>query len=286
MRRTCAWLAVAAGLLLPAAAAPGQSDPDAARDPLKALLDEIDALQAEVQSLRTELARARVDAAAARREADELRQFMQDHHDLGEAFERYTVIKEIAEREVRRKRADEARAERETDREARLQAASARRAREQAEEEKVAKYRSAGMAPIGLDVYVGRMAYYYRGIDQILFDIKYDPFLGIRYPKPFGISDIDYSSMTLSGSVVNGASEVRNIGVAVVFFDENGSQVGGQIVQINNARPDVPYPFTTSVSMALNRPFNSSSVYVLYADPIGAAPAPAPAPAPSPAPAP
>ncbi len=282
MRRACVSMAVAACLLLPAGPAPGQSDPDAARDPLAILLEEIDALQAHVQTLRADLARAHVDAAAAQREAQELRQFIQDHHELGEAFEKYTAIRDITERETRRRRADDARAERDADREARQQDAALRRAREQTDHEKAARYRAAGMAPIGLDVYVGRMAYFYRGKDQVVFDVDYDPFLGIRYPRPYTRTDIDYSSMTLSGSVVNATDDVRNIGVAVVFFDENGSQVGGQTVQINNARRDVPYPFTATVSMALNRPFASSSVYVLYADPAVQAPAPSPAPAPPP----
>jgi hypothetical protein len=44
--------------------------------------------------------------------------------------------------------------------------------------------------------------------------------------------------------------------------------VGHETIQVANARPDVPYPFTAEVKMALNRPFDSSSAYVLYADPI------------------
>jgi hypothetical protein len=74
--------------------------------------------------------------------------------------------------------------------------------------------------------------------------------------------------MTISGSVLNAAPEARNIGVAITFFDESGNQVGSEIVQINNARPDVPYPFTSTVQMALCRAFSSSSTYVLYADPV------------------
>jgi hypothetical protein len=270
MRFHSAWLAIAvAGAGLPAVPASGQADS------IKALVEKIDSLEAEVLALRAELARAQVDAAAARREADELRQFIQDHHDLGAAFGQYTLVKQAAEREARRRRTDEARAEREADREARQQAANERRAREQADQEKAERYRGAGLTPIGLDVFAGKMAYYYRGKDQVAFDIDYDPILGIRYPRPYTRSEIDYSSMTISGSVVNGADEARNIGIAVVFFDEKGSQVGGQIVQVNNARKDVPYPFTTTVSMALNRAFSSSTVYVLYADAAAAAP-PAP----------
>ena len=69
----------------------------------------------------------------------------------------------------------------------------------------------------------------------------------------------------------------RTAAAAMAVICQN-RQVGGQIVQINNARKDVPYPFTATVSMALNRPFASSSVYVLYAD--AAAPAAPPQPAP------
>ena len=80
--------------------------------------------------------------------------------------------------------------------------------------------------------------------------------------------------MTISGSILNAAEEVRNIGVAVAFFDENGTQVGGEIIQVNNARPDVPYPFTATIAMALNRAFTSASTYVLYADPVEVPPSP------------
>ena len=53
-----------------------------------------------------------------------------------------------------------------------------------------------------------------------------------------------------------------------IVVKQLGAQVGGEIVRINNARPDVPYPFTATLDMALNGPFDSSSTYVLYADPI------------------
>ena len=78
--------------------------------------------------------------------------------------------------------------------------------------------------------------------------------------------------MTISGSVLNAGNAPRDIGIAITFFDENGNQVGSEIVQINNARPNVPYPFTSKVDMALNRAFSTSSTYVLYADPVAVAP--------------
>ena len=37
-------------------------------------------------------------------------------------------------------------------------------------------------------------------------------------------------------------------------------------IQINNARPTAPDPLTSTLTMALNRPFSSSTTYVLYAD--------------------
>jgi hypothetical protein len=79
---------------------------------------------------------------------------------------------------------------------------------------------------------------------------------------------IDYSRMTISGSVLNAGTETRNIGIAVAFFDDFGNQVGGETILVNNARPDVPYPFTSELKMALNRPFTSSTVYTIHADPI------------------
>ena len=90
----------------------------------------------------------------------------------------------------------------------------------------------------------------------------------LQYLRPgFARDSVDFSRMTISGSVLNSSGETRNIGLAITFFDENGNQVGGEIIQINNARTDVPYPFTSTIDMALNRPFDSSSTYVLYADP-------------------
>ena len=74
--------------------------------------------------------------------------------------------------------------------------------------------------------------------------------------------------MSISGSILNASSEVRNIGVAMTFFDNHGNQVGSEIVRIDNARPNVPYPFNAKLDMALDRAFSTSSTYVLYADPV------------------
>jgi hypothetical protein len=272
---TRTWLAAAAlSLAAPLAAQEPPGDP--LPDPVEALLDEIESLRGQVAALRAELAAARTEASEARRALAEIQQFIQDHHELGDAFRQYTAIKEVVEREARRLRSGQ----REAERLERARAAGAQRAAAQSEARRAERYREAGFWSVGENVYVGLMAYHYRGVNQVLFEIDYDPFLGIRYPRPYPSSQVDFSSMTLSGSVVNAAEELRNIGIAVVFFDEAGSQVGGQIIQVNNARPDVPYPFTSTVQMALDRPFASSSTYVLYADP-AASPPPDPPPDPT-----
>lgn len=254
------------------------AEPDADSPPRTAedrLREEIEALLAELQQLRTEAAKAKLEAAEATRELEELRQFIIDHDRYGDAFEEYREIKAIKEREQRMKELEEARRRAEQARQERLErlrAARERRAAERGEARESEKYLRAGFEPIGLDVYIGRMAYAYAVRDVTDVDVSYDPVFGF-YRRDDVRNEIDYTRMTISGSVVNGGNEVRNIGVAVAFFDGNGNQVGHETVQINNARPDVPYPFTSSMTMALNdRPFSSSTAYVLYADSVAPAP--------------
>jgi hypothetical protein len=250
-------------------------------EPVKILLDEIAILREQMFRLRQELADARMQAAEAQRELEEMRRFIADHRQYGNDFEQYRSVKEIAERDARRKEAEEGRQRREQEkleRQARLAEARAIKAQRDAESSRLSRYRRDGFTPVGLDVYAGKMAFYYSTTDhgsQVRVD--YDWRIG-RYLRPFDTGQtIDYSQMTISGSVLNGDEVTRNIGVAITFFDDNGNQVGHEIVRVNNARPDVPYPFTSKINMALNREFDSSSIYVLYADPIDDADAEAPA---------
>ncbi|MHC4100924.1 MAG: hypothetical protein ACYSW1_08625 [Planctomycetota bacterium] len=244
------------------------------QDPLRLLLAEIDRLHDALDAQRLELAEVKLEAAAARRELQELRQFIRDNEALGRDFEQYQAIKAVAERDARRRRALEARQQREAEkaeRAARVQAARVQRERNQAEFGRLKRYREAGLSPLGFDVYVGNISFNYSAVDggapaRLDWDFRMGHY--IRVHPYAGGREIDYSAMTISGSVLNASEEVRNIGVAVAFFDENGSQVGGEIIQINNARPDVPYPFTSTIAMALNRAFSSASTYVLYADPV------------------
>ena len=239
-------------------------------DPLQLLLDEVARLHAEILTLRRQTAQAQLDSSQSKRELVELRKFISDHHELGQDFQQYSTVKAIAERADRERHQDVARQEREAqraERQSKWQVARAERAQREAQARQLADYRRAGFTPLGLDVYAGKMAYYYRSKNTTMYDVEYDPFLsGYFVDRDYRRARPDFSSMTISGSVLNASDEVRNLGVAIAFFDENGNQVGSETIQINNARPNVPYPFTSELTMALNRPFSSSTTYVLYAD--------------------
>ncbi len=252
----------------PQADATSEKEPEA--DPLQLLLDEIQQLHTEILTLRRQVAQAQMASSQAKRELAELRLFIDDHHEFGQDFQQYKAVKAIAEREARGRRQAVVRDQREVQRaegQTRRLAARAERAQREAQARRLADYRRAGFTPLGLDVYVGKMAYYYRAKNTTYYDIEYDPFLSGFFVDPeYRRARPDFSSMTISGSVLNAADAVRNVGVAITFFDENGNQVGSETIQINNARPNVPYPFTSTLTMALNRPFSSSTTYVLYAD--------------------
>ncbi|HWB18766.1 MAG TPA: hypothetical protein VG711_00575 [Phycisphaerales bacterium] len=245
--------------------------PVRAKTPMELLQDQIDELRNMVNDLRAQLAKSNLERDTAQRQLTEIQQFLADHKDLGQDFEKYQQVKEVAEKADARKIAEEARARRAADqaeKDARRKKAIAARQQAAAQAKRVATYRERGFSPVGLDVYISKWAYFYRAKDTEQTRVDYDPLLG-RYLRPVHGSEIEYSSMTISGSVLNGTKEVRNIGVAITFFDDHGQQVGHEIVEVANARPDVPYPFTSTIAMALNKPFDSSSVYVLYADPVG-----------------
>jgi len=236
------------------------------------LLDEIARLHTDILTLRRQMAQARLDSSQSKRELAELRQFIDDHHEFGQDFQQYKAVKAIAERADLERRQDVARQERDAqrvERQAKWKIARAERAQREAQARQLADYRRAGFTPLGLDVYAGKMAYHYRSMNTTGYDIEYDPFLsGYFVDRDYRRARPDFSSMNISGSVLNASDEVRNLGVAIAFFDENGNQVGSETIQINNARPNVPYPFTSTLTMALNRPFSSSTTYVLYADSI------------------
>ena len=237
---------------------------------LESLIDEIESLEQTVAELRLQLADVELDRAKHEREAAELRQFIDDHDTYGVDFRQYEELRRVIEKEQRDKRSEALRQEREArqaERMQRYEAALARRAVENAEAERLARYERAGFSALGLEVWMGRSGFAYHTIDSST-RVDYDPRIG-RYLRPFNGSRVDFTRMTISGSVLNSSGEVRDIGVAIAFFDETGNQVGSTTVRVANARPDVPYPFTETIEMALNRPFETTTQYVLYADPIG-----------------
>jgi hypothetical protein len=232
-------------------------------------LDHIIALEDEIARLREALAQAKLDASTAQRELAELHQFLADHQAFRDDFAAYQAVRAAAEEQARRDQIEEAKKRHEAEREAkraRRAAAQARKKAEDAERDRLKNYTQSGFSALGLDVWLGKSAFFY-GTKDSTVRVKYDPDVGLFY-RPDNRQAVDYSAMTISGSVLNSSNEVRNIGIGIVFFDENGYQVGGTTVQVNNARPDVPYPFTSQLDMALNRAFTSSTSYVLYADPV------------------
>jgi len=275
-------LALAIGMFLPGATTcafavpvtsltiPGPIAPPTDEDTTRMLLDEVHRLQTMVDLMGEELARSRIEHAATARELDELRQFIADHHELAQDFESYTAVLAVAEEAARREAGEAARVRRDQqkiDRQERFLEARASRAARQAEEQRLRGYEDRGFLPIGQDVFAGRMAYSYGTNDTTVTTVGWRPRYG-RYLRSYPDMEVDFSSMTISGAILNATEEVRNIGVAIAFFDDQGNQVGHSMVQVNNARPDVPYPFTETIKMALNGPFASSTRYVLYADPI------------------
>lgn len=251
-----------------------QAAPSTPVDPqhayIKALLEEIARLEKALSQARHELASVKLKNDQSERELAEIRQFLVDHREFGDDFARYREIKAITEREERRRTAEELRLKREEEaarRAAERSQGRQQREAERAEEEKQENFRKAGFQPLGLETYLGRVGFFYHTERSTGARVEYEPIIG-HFLEPVERSRIDFSRMTISGSVLNNSDEVRNIGVAIAFFDRRGNQVGAATVQINNARPNVPYPFTTVVDMALDGPFAKSSSWVLYADPV------------------
>ena len=222
----------------------------------------------ELMTVNRELAKSNLALAGMQDELDDLRQFIMDHDTYGSDFSAYTKVVEETRRQARAAAIRERRAKEEAKKKKQQEA------RKKLDESKRKSdledlYDEKGFATIGQDVYTSRSAFFYAPYDgEDGKTIQYRPtrFGGIKAVSVPENREVDYSSMTISGSVLNGTDLLRNIGVAFTFFDENGNQVGAEIVEIQNARPNVPYPYTRTIDMALNRPFTSHSTYVLYAD--------------------
>ena len=215
-----------------------------------------------------ELAKSKLEISGIKRELADLRQFILDHDTYGNDFTSYTKMLEETRRQ---RRAAAAKAQREKEQAERTRRQETRKRLDAAKGRKELEklYDDRGFAPIGQDVYSSRAAFFYgprSGEDGKTIQYRPDRFGRLKPVTVSNQAELDYSMMTISGSVLNGSKSIRSIGVAYTFFDETGNQVGAEIVEIQNARPNVPYPFTKKIDMALNRPFASHSTYVLYAD--------------------
>ena len=228
--------------------------------------------EAELRRLRLRLADLEVRLADIDAALAEMQDFVLDHDRYGDDFSQYRLVRRQAEQEARRQAALEHRARRQL----KDQQRAAAQAAKQDEAKVVAKgrnmqetLRKMNFGLIGEDVWSGRSAYAYARVDKPTETVRYDPtpYGGTRVVTQTR-TELDWSKMTISGSVLNAAKGTRNIGIAFAFFDEFGNQIGAETVVVNNARPGVPYPFTQKLDMAGTKPFASSTSWVLFSDPI------------------
>ena len=235
--------------------------------------------EAELRAMRHRLADLELQLADLDAQIAEMQAFVLDHDRYGTDFSQYRLVRRQAEQEVRRRAALERRARRQLALQQKEQTKAARDAVKSvvsAGKDLQETLRKMNFGLIGQDVWSSRSAYAYARIDKPSEAVNYNP-------SPFGRTrittesrtELDWSKMTISGSVLNAAKSTCNIGIAFAFFDEHGNQVGAETVVVNNARSGVPYPFTQKLDMAATKPFASSTSWVLFADPIQPAPAPA-----------
>lgn len=253
-------------------------------------------LIAERQTLQMEIARAQLELSTALRRVTELEQFIKDRDQYGTDFEKYTFYRERLEREERAKKAADARARREeAERKARETRDQKRAERDQSRirdaelQARVESMRRAGFTIIGDAVGVGEMGTFYQTTERE--EIRYIPSLDFWYVDRDRA--IDYTRMRLSGSVMHAERDIRDLSIAIVFYNGRGGQIGQTTVRVDGARAGVPYPFTANLDMAANEPFASYTAYVMLFEPslpgtpdpllnpLPSPPAPAPAPAPA-----
>jgi hypothetical protein len=218
----------------------------------------LQALESELQALRDELAG--------------LQRFIEDHEQFGQDYTSYRDV--IAEtKRLTAAQAAVKRQQEQVDRDQKRE--EARRKREEAAAKRKAaksvnqRLENLGFASIGQDVWLSRSAYSYAATNVPEQRVYHQPTLAGGLQAITTVDsreEIDYTKMTISGSLLNGYATTRNIGVAFVFRDSHGNQIGQETVVIENARPDVPYPFTGELIMASDLPFASHTSWVLFAD--------------------
>jgi hypothetical protein len=216
-----------------------------------------------------------LDLADLHKQVDELRRFVADHQQFGDDFASYREViaetKRLTDVQIALKRRQE-KLERDRKREearANREAAAAKKKQAKEASERLTKL---GFSAIGQDVYLSKSAYSYSSRTAAQQPAYFQPGpngeMVEMQPMSGGDSqgEVDYSKMTISGSLLNAAKITRNLGVAFVFRDAHGNQIGQETVVIENARPDVPYPFTGELIMASDHAFSSMTSWVLFAD--------------------
>ena len=221
-------------------------------------------LQADVSDLRTQL--------------ESLQQFIKDHKQFGQDFEKYEAVlsetRKLTDAQRALKRQQE-RIEMARKRELWRQQQQNANQTSGAKRSQNRKLNQLGFSPIGQDVWLSKSAYVYASQTVPEQRTYLQPGPGGTVQQVTSIEqreEMDYTEMTISGSLLNAAAEVRNIGVAFAFRDSFGNQIGQETVIIEYARPDVPYPFTAELKMASDQPFASTTQWVLFADPSPPAP--------------
>jgi hypothetical protein len=228
--------------------------------------------EVEVRGLRHRVADLEVRVAKMMSQLEEMQTFVLDHDRYGTDFTQYQQVRYEAQREARRKAALERKARRDLEKQ---QKEAARK--EQAGQKKIGTpgqdlqktLQTMNFGHIGQDVWRSRAAYHYEVVNSPGETVTFRP-------SPFGKTrmvtehqkELNWASMTISGSLLNAAKDIRNIGIAVAFFDSHGNQIGAETIVVKNARPGVPYPFTQTLDMAANKPFASDTAWVLFSDPI------------------
>lgn len=227
-------------------------------------------LLAEIRLLREEIARINLSLAKSEKERADLQQFIADHDAYGTAFEQYTYFREKTINEERLLKAAQAKAKRDAQKRRMQELREQRNNNRVIETDEKEKQREienrnsmlkqAGFTQISDEVYVGQMGYAYKTTKHK--DIRYSPALEMYYLDED--EEIDYNKMTLSGSIIHAGELDHDLSIAIAFYDAKNNQIGQTTIQIDGAKPGVPYPFTSEVLMADNRAFRSYAAWILY----------------------
>ncbi|MCH2141411.1 MAG: FxLYD domain-containing protein [Phycisphaerales bacterium] len=214
-------------------------------------------------------------------EVEELRAFIIDHERLGDDFQSYqNVLKETRRLVDHQMKMDNARRA-DAMRDARRAKVASQQAKVKAAQDPLANLKSLGFKDLGSGIMLGKSSYQYAKRDVTSEKISYVPTPGggvRRVVKTETQQQNDYGTMTISGTLLNGTTEVLHVGIAIAFQDAHGNQIGQETIQVKNMRPNVPYPFTGELTMASDRPFATESQWTLYADPAEPSSPPMPTP--------